>query len=126
MGEDASAAHRGAPPLQKLCSLSPLYAQWLGQHPEARAWLLRPENQQEFRYQALVDEWRNFSRGRTSMDDASANSLEEELREWRRLQSARIALLAVNGLFSETVVVAEMSRLAEFCIHQSTTWARRH
>ena len=126
MADDASAGHRADPPLQKLCSLSPLYAQWLGQRPEARAWLLRPENQQEFRYQALVDEWRNFSRGRTSMDDASANSLEEELREWRRLQSARIALLAVNGLSSETVVVAEMSRLAEFCIHQSTTWARRH
>ena len=115
--------------LQKLCAASPLYAQWLQQRPQWREWLLRPENQQEFRYQALVDEWRLFNQQRDSAPGSSVgdpDSSEERLREWRRLISLRVAFLAVNELISEAVLVAEMSRLAEFCIQQCTAWALAH
>jgi len=109
--------------LQKLFAASPLYAQWLGQRPEWRAWLTRPENQQEFRYQALVDEWKLFNKADASSASGETDAEADRLRTWRRLMSLRIAFLSVNALLPEPAVVAEMSRLAEFCVRQCTTWA---
>ena len=102
--------------LDQLALASPLYARTLLQFPHYCLWLEEPHNlHADFRYQALLDEWRTFATaaGDGLTDDEIYLS---RLRRWRRLVSLRIAYRSVNGLSSEKNTVGELTRLAEFCL----------
>ncbi|MDD2763378.1 MAG: hypothetical protein PHE83_05325 [Opitutaceae bacterium] len=104
--------------LERLADASPLYARLLRQHPDYCLWLERPQNRDaNFRYQALLDEWRVFSL------DAGEAAVREEthlsvLRRWRRKMTLRIAYRDINGLASPSTTVDELTRLGEFCLRE--------
>jgi glutamate-ammonia-ligase adenylyltransferase len=104
--------------LENLAVASPLYAQTLRQFPAYGLWLEDPRNlRADFRYQALLDEWRIFAArdgGGLKNDDVYLG----RLRRWRRLMSLRIAYRSINGFSSEKNTVAELTRLAEFCLSE--------
>lgn len=112
--------------LDRLAETSPLYARFLQQHPSFVLWLEEPRNREtDFRYQALLDEWRTFSQphGATLADD---HTYLELLRRWRRLMSLRIAYRSVNDLADERTCTAELTRLAEFCVRECYFFALKH
>ena len=104
--------------LERLALASPLYAQTLHRFPRYCLWLEEPRNlRTDFRYQALLDEWRAFATG------ADGGLADDEiylgrLRQWRRLMSLRIAYRSVNELSPEKNTVRELSLLAEFCLRE--------
>ncbi|HEY0947448.1 MAG TPA: bifunctional [glutamate--ammonia ligase]-adenylyl-L-tyrosine phosphorylase/[glutamate--ammonia-ligase] adenylyltransferase [Opitutaceae bacterium] len=104
--------------LERLAAASPLYARFLRQHPAFVLWLEDPHNlESDFRYQALLDEWKALSSAHLSAltDDEAYLDL---LRRWRRLMSLRIAYRGVNRLADEPTCTGELTRLAEFCVRE--------
>lgn len=90
-------------------------------HPDLCRWLEQEQNlRTTYRYKALVDEWRAFSSSVGQGEEPA-----ELLRRWRRLMSLRIAYRSVNGLADEPTTVAELTRLAEFCIRSCLDVALR-
>jgi len=105
--------------LERLALASPLYAQTLRRHPDYCLWLEEPRNRGvDFRYQALLDEWRSFAGSGPAENLADDEVYLGRLRRWRRLMSLRIAYRSVNGLATEKNTVEELSRLAEFCLRE--------
>jgi glutamate-ammonia-ligase adenylyltransferase len=117
--------------LERLADASPLYARLLQRHPEYCLWLEQPQNRDaDFRYQALVDEWRTFS---TAAGEAAANdeAYLSVLRRWRRKMTLRSAYRDVNGLAPPATTVEELTRLGEFCLSECLLlalqqWTRRY
>ncbi|HTQ29727.1 MAG TPA: hypothetical protein VMI53_00820 [Opitutaceae bacterium] len=105
--------------LDRLALASPLYAQTLRQFPRYCLWLEEPRNLTvDFRYHALLDEWRIFAASETPGGLADDEIYLGRLRRWRRLMSLRIAYRSVNEISSEKNTVEELSRLAEFCLRE--------
>ncbi|MDE3083682.1 MAG: hypothetical protein KGJ37_00490, partial [Verrucomicrobiota bacterium] len=97
--------------LNRLALASPLYAQMLLRFPHYCLWLEAPHNlHSDFRYQALLDEWRSFAAAADS-DPADVEIHVGLLRRWRRLMSLRIAYRSVNELATEQTTVQELTRL---------------
>jgi len=117
--------------LERLADASPLYARLLRRHPDYCLWLEQPQNRDaDFRYQALVDEWRTFSTaaGEAATDDDAHLSA---LRRWRRKMTLRSAYRDVNGLAVPATTVEELTRLGEFCLRDCLLlalrqWIRRY
>src|SRR5262249_19564448 len=97
----------------------------LRRFPERCLWLEESRNlQTAFRRRAFADEWRAFvATGATEL--ASDAVFLAHLRRWRRLMSLRIAHRSVNDLADEATCVAELTRLAEFCLHECQALAVR-
>lgn len=117
--------------LERLADASPLYARLLRRHPEYCLWLEQPQNRDaDFRYQALLDEWRAFATnsGETFASDETYLNV---LRRWRRKMTLRSACRDVNGLASPATTVQELTRLGEFCLRECyflalKQWTRRY
>ncbi|HUJ44902.1 MAG TPA: hypothetical protein VLW52_14985 [Opitutaceae bacterium] len=117
--------------LERLADASPLYARLLRRHPEYCLWLEQPQNRDaDFRYQALVDEWRTFA---AAADEAAASdeACLSALRRWRRQMTLRSAYRDVNGLAPPATTVTELTRLGEFCLREChrlavRQWTRRY
>lgn len=118
--------------LERLADASPLYAQYLLQHPDSALWLEQPQNREtHFRYQALLDEWRAATATVPPEELARDDTWLSLLRRWRRKMTLRIAYRDVNGLASTPVTVAELTRLGEFCLREcwslsTRQWTRRY
>ena len=118
--------------LERLADASPLYARLLLQYPDYALWLEQPQNRDySFRYQALVDEWRNSTAGVPPDDLARDETFLGLLRRWRRKMALRIAYRDVTGLASTPVTVGELTRLGEFCLREcaglaARQWTRRY
>ena len=111
--------------LERLAAISPLYARELIKDPERCAWLEDPRNRDSaFRFQAFLDTWREFVRSREAAP--GEERWLSRLRQWRRLMSLRIAYRSVNGLATEETTVAELSRLAEFCLVECLLLGQEH
>ena len=117
--------------LERLADASPLYARLLRRHPEYCLWLEQPQNRDaDFRYQALVDEWRTLApaSGEAAANDEAYLSV---LRRWRRKMTLRIAYRDANGLAPPATTVGELTRLGEFCLRECCglalrQWTRRY
>ncbi|MBI4626042.1 MAG: bifunctional [glutamate--ammonia ligase]-adenylyl-L-tyrosine phosphorylase/[glutamate--ammonia-ligase] adenylyltransferase [Verrucomicrobia bacterium] len=117
--------------LERLTLASPLYAQTLRRFPQYCLWLEEPRNlHTTYRFRALADEWRAFA-APDAAELADDNVLLSRLRRWRHLMSLRIAHRGVNELADEATCVAELTRLAEFCLRECHLvalhrWTERH
>ena len=96
----------------------------------ASGWNSRRTATADFRYQALLDEWRTFSAasGEAVTKDEILLSM---LRRWRRKMTLRIAYRDVNGLAPPSTTVGELTRLGEFCLRECCglalrQWTRRY
>jgi glutamate-ammonia-ligase adenylyltransferase len=118
--------------IERLADASPLYAFLLRQHPEYALWLEQPQNREtNFRYQALLDEWRTCTAAVPPEELARDETFMSLLRRWRRKMTLRIAYRDVNGLASTPVTVGELTRLGEFCLRECCSlavrqWTRRY
>ena len=118
--------------IERLADASPLYARLLRQHPDYALWLEEPHNREtNYRYRALLDEWRAET-SRTSKEDLAHDDTSLSLlRRWRRKMTLRIAYRDVNGLASTPTTVDELTRLGEFCLREchfvaTRLWTRRY
>ncbi len=104
--------------LERLDQASPLYGRLLRQHPDYCLWLEQPRNRDaNFRYQALLDEWRSFAAASGEPVDRDEICL-SVMRRWRRKMSLRIAYRDVNELALVPVTVTELTLLGEFCLRE--------
>ena len=118
--------------LERLADASPLYARLLLQHPEYARWLEEPRNREiNYRYQALLDEWRASTAAVPTEELARDEPYLSLLRSWRRKMTLRIAFRDANGLASTPITVEELTRLGEFCLRECylislRQWTRRY
>lgn len=116
--------------IERLTEASPLYARLLRRNPDYCRWLEQPQNRDtDYRYQALVHEWRSFAAA-CGEDMARDETRLGALRRWRRKMTLRIAYRDVNGLASPQTTVEELTRLGEFCLRECCPlalkqWTRR-
>ena len=112
--------------IERLADASPLYARLLLQYPGYALWLEEPHNREtNYRYQALLDEWRACTAAVPKEDLARDDTLLGLLRRWRRKMMLRIAFRDVNGLASTPTAVEELTRLGEFCLRECYAVSRR-
>ncbi|HVW20842.1 MAG TPA: hypothetical protein VHC86_06470 [Opitutaceae bacterium] len=97
--------------LERLALASPLYAGLLRRDPDLAGWL---EQEAPAGSRPLAEEWAAFAGPDARGDDLRL----ERMRAWRRRISLRIAYRSVNELSDEAATVAELSRLAEFCLRE--------
>lgn len=101
--------------IRRLQATSPFYAQQLRQHPDWIDWLDKPKNRDcEYRYSALEDIWRRKHGG--------DNFDLDQLRQFRRRISVRIAYRELNGLADVEESWRELSRLAQFVLGRLCAW----
>ena len=118
--------------IERLADASPLYARLLLQYPEYALWLEQPHNREaNYRYQALLDEWRACTAVAPKEELARDEVYMSLLRRWRRKMTLRIAFRDVNGLASTPTTVEELTRLGEFCLRECyflslRQWTRRY
>jgi [glutamine synthetase] adenylyltransferase / [glutamine synthetase]-adenylyl-L-tyrosine phosphorylase len=111
--------------LERLADASPLYAQVLRREPAYCLWLEQPHNRDtDFRYQALLDEWRAFDAAALA-PEANDETVLGALRRWRRKMTLRIAYRDVNACAPTPVTVEELTLLGEFCLRECLRLARR-
>jgi glutamate-ammonia-ligase adenylyltransferase len=101
--------------LDRFARISPLYRNYLLQHPEDLPWLITlPLPNDETRDQMTFEEWRHFQ---AEQLPRTKNYL-ATLRMFRRRMSMRIAYRDVNRLQSSARNVHKLSLLAELCLRE--------
>ncbi|GAB4277640.1 MAG: bifunctional [glutamate--ammonia ligase]-adenylyl-L-tyrosine phosphorylase/[glutamate--ammonia-ligase] adenylyltransferase [Opitutales bacterium] len=110
-------------PLEALALACPLYAKHLLKHPEDRAWLHGPT---EASGPLHISDYKHLWQNYIKKPEASLEAKFSALRQFRRLQSMRVAYHEVNKRYSTEASMQDHSTLAEFCIQEVTRYLHQH